>query len=204
MHAEGYNGKGVKIGMYVFLYLSSLSFFLSNFVSIDTGIDYNHPSLGGGFGAGHKVIGGYDFVGDAFNGSNTPVPDNDPLDECNGHGTHVAVSTFPSNPLFPLCCINATLLIPSGNHRSRSWKSIQHQWCSPISQPELVSCFWMQRICPRRRFVLTILLRILSSDTYYLIVLVSALLRAHQDNNDIITMSLGGVQGWSESNGDPA
>lgn len=25
-------------------------------------------------------------------GSNTPVPDSDPLDQCNGHGTHVAVS----------------------------------------------------------------------------------------------------------------
>lgn len=27
-------------------------------------------------------------------GSNTPVPDDDPLDQCNGHGTHVAVSFF--------------------------------------------------------------------------------------------------------------
>ena len=50
--------------------------------SIDTGIDYTHPSLGGGFGPGHKVIGGYDFVGDAFTGSNTPQPDDDPMDEC--------------------------------------------------------------------------------------------------------------------------
>lgn len=46
---------------------------------IDTGIDYTHPDLGGGFGPGHKVIGGYDFI----NG------DNDPIDD-NGHGTHVA------------------------------------------------------------------------------------------------------------------
>ncbi len=46
---------------------------------VDTGIDYNHPDLGGGFGAGHKVIAGYDFVGG----------DNDPMDE-QGHGTHVA------------------------------------------------------------------------------------------------------------------
>lgn len=46
---------------------------------IDTGIDYTHPSLGGGFGPGHKVVGGYDFVnGDA-----------DPMDD-HGHGTHVA------------------------------------------------------------------------------------------------------------------
>jgi subtilisin family serine protease len=28
---------------------------------IDTGIDYLHPALGGGFGPGFKVIGGYDI-----------------------------------------------------------------------------------------------------------------------------------------------
>jgi hypothetical protein len=32
------------------------------------GIDYTHPALGGGFGPGFKVIGGYDFVGDNYNG----------------------------------------------------------------------------------------------------------------------------------------
>lgn len=46
---------------------------------IDTGVDYTHPDLGGGFGRGFKVIGGYDF----HNG------DSDPMDD-NGHGTHVA------------------------------------------------------------------------------------------------------------------
>ncbi|MFC2058977.1 S8 family serine peptidase [Chloroflexota bacterium] len=46
---------------------------------IDTGIDYMHPDLGGGFGPGFKVIGGYDF----FNN------DADPMDD-HGHGTHVA------------------------------------------------------------------------------------------------------------------
>jgi|GEM_PF-2264736 len=44
---------------------------------IDTGIDYNHPALGGGWG--NRVIAGYDFVND----------DADPMDD-NGHGTHVA------------------------------------------------------------------------------------------------------------------
>ncbi|HEY7516230.1 MAG TPA: S8 family serine peptidase, partial [Vicinamibacteria bacterium] len=34
-------------------------------------------------------MGGYDFVGNAYNGSNTPVPDLNPMD-CNGHGSHVA------------------------------------------------------------------------------------------------------------------
>ncbi|MER5485822.1 S8 family serine peptidase [Streptomyces sp. NPDC002812] len=46
---------------------------------IDTGVDYGHPDLGGGFGAGHKVVGGWDFVDN----------DADPMDD-NGHGTHVA------------------------------------------------------------------------------------------------------------------
>jgi len=42
---------------------------VSKFIpSIDTGIDYTHPFLGNGIGPGHKVIGGYDFVGDAYNG----------------------------------------------------------------------------------------------------------------------------------------
>jgi subtilisin family serine protease len=46
---------------------------------LDTGIDYTHPALGGGFGTGFKVIGGYDIIND----------DPDPMDD-NGHGTHVA------------------------------------------------------------------------------------------------------------------
>jgi subtilisin family serine protease len=46
---------------------------------IDTGIDYTHPALGGGFGPGFKVIGGYDFVN----------KDADPMDD-HDHGTHVA------------------------------------------------------------------------------------------------------------------
>lgn len=60
---------------------------------MDSGIDYHHPDLGGGFGPGHRVATGYDFVGDLFNaggsgGELIPHPDNDP-DDCNGHGTHV-------------------------------------------------------------------------------------------------------------------
>lgn len=69
----GYTGKGIKVGV------------------IDTGIDYTHPDLGGGFGTGYRVTTGWDFVGDAFdnNLSTTPIPDDDPKDT-NGHGTHVS------------------------------------------------------------------------------------------------------------------
>jgi minor extracellular serine protease Vpr len=58
---------------------------------IDTGVDYDHPDLGGCFGPGCRVEGGWDFVGDAYDATTNPVPVPDPLpDDCNGHGTHVA------------------------------------------------------------------------------------------------------------------
>jgi hypothetical protein len=57
----GINGKGQSVAV------------------IDTGIDYNNPLLGGGFGPGHKVVGGWDFVDN----------DADPMDDF-GHGTEVA------------------------------------------------------------------------------------------------------------------
>lgn len=73
---SGLTGAGVKVAV------------------MDTGIDYHHPDLGGSFGAGQRVVTGYDFVGDRYNaggsgGALIPHPDNDP-DDCNGHGTHVA------------------------------------------------------------------------------------------------------------------
>jgi len=46
---------------------------------IDTGVDYNAPTMGGGFGRHHKVQGGYNFIDG--NG--------DPMDDV-GHGTAVA------------------------------------------------------------------------------------------------------------------
>jgi minor extracellular serine protease Vpr len=84
---------------------------------IDSGVDYTNPDLGGcaHFGdASCRVVGGYDFVGDLYDGTSTdhvfnpvPAPDADPA-PCNplfadarvaagdaatsgaGHGTHVA------------------------------------------------------------------------------------------------------------------
>ncbi|MBB4940932.1 subtilisin family serine protease [Streptosporangium album] len=79
---------------------------------IDTGVDYTHANFGGsgnpadfegndgaviepGTFPTAKVVGGYDFVGDDYDGSDpnsVPAPDPDPLD-CNGHGSHVAGSS---------------------------------------------------------------------------------------------------------------
>ncbi len=46
---------------------------------VDSGIDYDHPDLGGGFGPGYRVVGGYDYI------NNDP----DPMDDM-FHGTHCA------------------------------------------------------------------------------------------------------------------
>lgn len=91
--AANARGEGVSIGV------------------IDTGVDYLHVDLGGpgtGYEAndttiagdvagfpGARVVGGYDFVGDAYDAGSSsqdkrvPRPDGDPMD-CDGHGTHVA------------------------------------------------------------------------------------------------------------------
>src|SRR5664279_2903508 len=79
----GYTGQGIKVGV------------------IDTGIDIDHPDLGGTGRPGttpfpsSRVKWGYEFVGDAYDSAGstaakeTPKPDGNP-DDCNGHGTHVA------------------------------------------------------------------------------------------------------------------
>ncbi|RPA88269.1 subtilisin-like protein [Ascobolus immersus RN42] len=71
LHALGITGKGILVAV------------------VDSGIDYMHPDLGGGIGPDKKVIGGWDFVGDEWDGTNEFKADSDPMDT-NGHGTHVA------------------------------------------------------------------------------------------------------------------
>ncbi|EFQ27279.1 subtilase [Colletotrichum graminicola] len=71
LHAEGVLGEGVKVGI------------------VDTGVWYRHAALGGGFGPGFKVAGGWDLVGDDWALGGEKRPDADPADE-QGHGTHCA------------------------------------------------------------------------------------------------------------------
>ena len=83
-------GKGIRIGI------------------IDSGIDYTHAMFGGSGKVvdydrnnpkliekdsfpTEKVVGGYDFAGDSYDGTQAPRPDKDPLDCAeNSHGSHVA------------------------------------------------------------------------------------------------------------------
>ncbi|MDR1957532.1 MAG: S8 family serine peptidase [Planctomycetaceae bacterium] len=62
-------------------------------VIIDSGVAYDHAALGGGFGEGYKVVGGYDF---AENDAN-------PYDDSpgGGHGTHVAGIIGSESTLYP-------------------------------------------------------------------------------------------------------
>lgn len=77
LHEAGILGHGVKVGV------------------LDSGIWYDHPDLGGGFGPGFKVAGGWDFVGNGAWPDGPKEPNPDPKDPLNsyldvGHGTHVA------------------------------------------------------------------------------------------------------------------
>ncbi|KAB5590080.1 Minor extracellular protease vpr protein [Ceratobasidium theobromae] len=139
-HAENYTGAGVTVGI------------------IDTGVDYTHVLLGGKIGPGNKIIGGHDFVGDDYTGTDgsIPVPDDDPLDQCLGHGTHIA-GILGANPGGPYNI--------SGVAYGASLNVYRIFGCLPGGQ---------------------------ATDD----VIIAAMLRAYEDGNDIITLSLGSESSW--------
>lgn len=82
LHDLGYLCQGIRIAV------------------IDTGCDCSHPALGGGFGDGHKIDRGYDFVGDDYTGANAPTPDGNPCTQCALHGTHtMGILAANQNPM---------------------------------------------------------------------------------------------------------
>ncbi|KAK7973165.1 minor extracellular protease vpr [Apiospora saccharicola] len=92
LHKAGVLGKGAKVGV------------------VDTGVWYKHPALGGGFGPGFKVEGGWDFVGDVDIDSDAKQPDADPISLPEiGHGTHVAGIVAAVSDNFVGVAPNATL-----------------------------------------------------------------------------------------------
>ncbi|KAF2730617.1 minor extracellular protease vpr [Polyplosphaeria fusca] len=137
LHAAGILGQGVKVGV------------------VDSGIWYKHPALGGGFGPGFKVAGGWDFVGDATSPGALKQPDGDPLDTPDiGHGTHVAGIIAASSDHFMGVAPNATL------------------------------------------YAYKVMAAYEGTDDATMI---DAWLRAYADDMDVITTSIGGRGGWSES-----
>ncbi|CAI6093329.1 unnamed protein product [Clonostachys chloroleuca] len=96
LHKAGIRGKGATVAV------------------IDTGIDYTHKALGGCFGPGCKVSGGYDLVGadwDSHEEMHFPKrPDDDPRDFY-GHGTHVAGIIAGKSHWFTGVAPDADLLI---------------------------------------------------------------------------------------------
>ena len=70
-------------------------------------------------------------------GTNTPVPDPDPLDQCRGHGTHVAVSKIT----FALCAAKGF----TGYYRSKPRQYFQHQRCGVWRIFDLLQDFRVHR-----------------------------------------------------------
>ena len=89
---------------------------------IDTGVDYNNPALGGGFGPGAKVVAGYDFA------TNTP----DPIATNSQHGTAVAglIGSDDPNNLGVAPGVNIVALRVTGSDNTASLSSIASalQW----------------------------------------------------------------------------
>ncbi|KAK1225206.1 hypothetical protein PQX77_011886 [Marasmius sp. AFHP31] len=155
LHAAGITGKGIKIGI------------------IDTGVDYQNPALGGGFGSGYHVAGGYDFAGDD---PDHLKPDLDPLD-CAGHGTHVAgiIGALPGKGFFNLTGV--------------AYEAELHAYkvgvCSESLNGDGEESTAFLCFCS-----LGLTGRIISA-------ILAALERSHKDGCDVVNLSFGGPSGWA-------
>ncbi|MGO8898997.1 MAG: S8 family peptidase [Isosphaeraceae bacterium] len=89
---------------------------------IDTGVDYNNPALGGGFGPNAKVVAGYDFA------TSTP----DPMATSSQHGTAVAglIGSDDPNNLGVAPGVKIVALRVTGSDNTASLSSIASalQW----------------------------------------------------------------------------
>lgn len=148
LHNEGLIGTGIKVGL------------------IDTGVDYTHPALGGCFGPGCKVAGGFDFAGD---NPNTIIPgildislvltvDGDPMD-CDGHGTHVT-----------------GILAADARHANATQPFVG-------VAPGVTVFAYKAAVC---------------NSSIFPDAVVAAMARAIDDKVDIVSMSIGEVDGWPE------
>ncbi|KAH6702718.1 hypothetical protein VD0002_g2522 [Verticillium dahliae] len=137
LHKANIKGKGAIVGV------------------IDSGINYRHKALGGGFGKGFKVVGGHDFAGQTTwpKAGEVKIPDEDP-DDANGHGTHVAGIIAGQSEFFTGVAPEASL------------------YAYKVLSPSL------------------------STDDETLI---EAMLRAYDDGVDIISISIGSMNGWADN-----
>jgi len=93
-------------------------------VIIDSGVAYDHEALGGGFGDGYRIVGGYDFAEN----------DNDPYDAPNAgsHGTHVAGIIASSSTLYPGVAPGVDLVVlrvfDNDGDSSFEWLNMALQW----------------------------------------------------------------------------
>ncbi len=92
---------------------------------IDSGVAYTHTALGGGYGPGYRVVGGWDFT----NGGDPDPYDAGPQ---GGHGTHVAgilASTDPCAPgLVPGADLVALRVFDDMGHIEVGWLEQALAW----------------------------------------------------------------------------
>ncbi len=93
-------------------------------VVIDSGIAYTHTALGGGYGDGYRVVGGYDFA----EGDDNPYDDG-PL---GAHGTHVAGIIASSDADYPGVAQGVDLVslrvFDDAGHGEFAWVEEALQW----------------------------------------------------------------------------